>query len=85
VAHEGRIPETGRLLIMADTSSYAATFEIVDTNKDGHISAPELKQLMTALGEHITDETAAEVVKKMDANGDGEISLEEFATYMAQA
>ena len=70
---------------MADTSSYAATFEIVDANKDGHISAPELKQLMKALGEDITDETAAEVVKKMDANGDGEISLEEFSSYMAQA
>jgi Ca2+-binding EF-hand superfamily protein len=70
---------------MADTSSYAATFEIVDANKDGHISAPELKQLMTALGEDITDETAAEVVNKMDANGDGEISLEEFSAYMSQA
>jgi Ca2+-binding EF-hand superfamily protein len=70
---------------MADTSSYAATFEIVDANKDGHISAPELKQLMKALGEDITDETAAEVVKKMDANGDGEISLEEFSSYMSQA
>ena len=70
---------------MADTSSYAATFEIVDTNKDGHITAAELKQLMAALGEEITDETAAQVVKQMDSNGDGEISLEEFATYMAQA
>jgi calmodulin len=70
---------------MADTSSYAATFEIVDTNKDGHISAPELKQLMTALGENITDETAAQVVKQMDSNGDGEISLEEFSTYMSRA
>jgi Ca2+-binding EF-hand superfamily protein len=70
---------------MADTSSYAATFEIVDMNKDGHISAAELKQLMTALGEDITDETAAEVVTKMDGNGDGEISLEEFSTYMSRA
>jgi Ca2+-binding EF-hand superfamily protein len=69
---------------MADASSYAATFEIVDMNKDGHISAPELKQLMKALGEEITDETAAEVVKEMDANGDGEISLEEFSTYMSR-
>ena len=70
---------------MADASSYAATFEIVDTNKDGHISAAELKQLMAALGEEITDETAAEVVKEMDANGDGEISLQEFSDYMSRA
>jgi Ca2+-binding EF-hand superfamily protein len=70
---------------MADASSYAATFEIVDSNKDGHISAAELKQLMQALGEEITDETAAGVVKEMDANGDGEISLQEFSDYMARA
>ncbi|MCW2861871.1 MAG: EF-hand domain protein [Actinoallomurus sp.] len=70
---------------MADTSSYAATFEIVDANKDGHITAVELKQLMKALGEDITDETAAEVVKTMDGNGDGEISLEEFSSYMSRA
>jgi Ca2+-binding EF-hand superfamily protein len=70
---------------MADASAYAATFEIVDTNKDGHISAVELKHLMKALGEDITDETAAEVVAQMDANGDGEISLQEFSDYMARA
>jgi Ca2+-binding EF-hand superfamily protein len=70
---------------MADASAYAATFEIVDANKDGHISAAELKQLMKALGEEITDETAAGVVQEMDQNGDGEISLQEFSDYMARA
>ena len=70
---------------MPDTSAYAATFEIVDVNKDGHISAPELKLLMKALGEDITDETATEVVRQMDSDGDGEISLEEFAAYMSRA
>lgn len=70
---------------MADASAYAATFEIVDTNKDGHISAAELKQLMNALGEEITDETATEVVEEMDSDEDGEISLEEFAAYMSRA
>jgi Ca2+-binding EF-hand superfamily protein len=70
---------------MADASAYAATFEIVDVNKDGHISAAELQQLMKALGEDITEETAAEVVKEMDADGDGEISLQEFSDYMARA
>jgi Ca2+-binding EF-hand superfamily protein len=72
-------------LIMADASAYAATFEIVDANKDGHISAAELKQLMQALGEEITEETAVEVVKEMDADGDGEISLQEFSDFMARS
>lgn len=68
---------------MPDASAYAATFEIVDSNKDGHISAAELKLLMEALGQDITDDTATAVVTKMDSNGDGEISLEEFASYMS--
>lgn len=70
---------------MADASTYAATFEIVDSNNDGHISAAELKQLMTALGEEITEETAAEVVRQMDSDDDDEISLEEFSEYMSRA
>jgi Ca2+-binding EF-hand superfamily protein len=78
-------PKRKKALIMADASTYAATFEIVDANKDGHISAAELKQLMKALGEDITDETAADVVKQMDSDGDGEISLQEFSDYMARA
>lgn len=70
---------------MADASTYAATFEIVDSNNDGHISAAELKQLMTALGEEITEETATEVVRQMDSDDDDEISLEEFSEYMSRA
>lgn len=70
---------------MADASAYAATFEIVDMNKDGRISAVELKQLMKALGEEITEETATQVVTRMDADGDGEISLTEFAAYMSRS
>lgn len=70
---------------MPDASAYAATFEIVDVNKDGQISAPELKLLMKALGEEITDETAVEVVRQMDSDHDGEISLEEFSAYMSRS
>lgn len=70
---------------MPDASVYAATFEIVDSNKDGHISATELMRLMTALGEDISEEKAEQVAAQMDSNGDGEISLEEFATYMSRS
>lgn len=69
---------------MPDTSAYAATFDVVDSNKDGHISATELTHLMKALGEDITDEKAEQVVSQMDSNGDGEISLDELATYMSR-
>ncbi len=69
---------------MVDTSAYAATFDIVDSNDDGHISAAELKQLMQALGEQISDEAAEQAVRQMDADGDGEITLAEFAAHMSR-
>lgn len=67
---------------MADTKDYKATFELVDSDGDGLISADELKQVMLALGDDITDEQAREYVRKVDSDGDGRISLEEFASFL---
>ncbi|MBQ1083515.1 MULTISPECIES: EF-hand domain-containing protein [unclassified Nocardiopsis] len=69
---------------MADTTEYAATFTLVDTDNDGLISAQELASLMRNLGDQTTDEQAAEVVRAMDSDGDERISLEEFARYMSR-
>ena len=67
---------------MADTSEYRATFELLDADGDGRLSAAELKRLMLALGEDITDEAAVAAVQVVDDDGDGLISLEEFAAYL---
>ncbi|MFC4562520.1 EF-hand domain-containing protein [Nocardiopsis mangrovi] len=68
---------------MAETTEYAATFNLVDTDGDGRISATELVALMKALGDEVTDEQAAEAVARLDSSGDGLISLEEFAAYLS--
>lgn len=68
---------------MADTSEYAATFDLLDADGDGRLSAAELKNLMSALGEEITDEAAVEAMKVVDEDGDGLISLEELSGYLA--
>ena len=68
---------------MADTSEYAATFELLDADGDGRISAAELKNLMSALGEEITDEAAEQGVQVVDDDGDGLISIEESASWMS--
>ena len=68
---------------MADTSEYAATFELLDADGDGRISAAELKNLMNALGEDITDEAAVQGVQVVDDDGDGLISLDEFASWLS--
>ncbi|WP_067472756.1 EF-hand domain-containing protein [Actinomadura hibisca] len=67
---------------MANAEQYRATFELVDVDGDGFISPGELKSLMRALGQEISDTRAVEVVVAADANRDGKISLEEFAVLM---
>ena len=66
------------------TSRYEATFNIVDADGDGLIDADEMQSVMKALGEEITAERAAEVVAAVDTDGDGRVSLEEFAVFMEQ-
>ena len=68
---------------MADASKYADTFQLIDANSDGLISAAELKRLMDMLGDDITDEAAEQAVQIIDTDGDGLISLDEFAGYLA--
>ena len=67
---------------MVDTSRYESTFNLVDTDGDGLLSAQEMQSVMKALGEDITAERADTIVKTIDTDGDGRISLEEFATFM---
>ncbi|MDL4776955.1 MULTISPECIES: EF-hand domain-containing protein [Thermomonosporaceae] len=69
---------------MADVSEYKATFELLDADGDGYLSTAELKNLMRALGQEITDTRAVEVVVAADQNHDGKVSLEEFAALMAR-
>ncbi|MGH3391519.1 MAG: EF-hand domain-containing protein [Actinomadura sp.] len=68
---------------MADATEYQATFELVDGDKDGYVSADELKRLMQVLGEEVDEEQLARVVAGADRGGDGLISLQEFADFMA--
>ncbi|MFC4013235.1 EF-hand domain-containing protein [Nonomuraea purpurea] len=63
-------------------SDYTTTFNLIDADKDGRISAVELVRLMEVLGQPVTLETAQEGVLKLDKDGDGLIDLEEFAAFV---
>ncbi|MFE3451215.1 EF-hand domain-containing protein [Nonomuraea sp. NPDC059194] len=63
-------------------SDYAITFDLVDGNNDGLISAEELVRLMEVLGQPITLDAARAGVARLDRDGDGLISLEEFGTFI---
>jgi Ca2+-binding EF-hand superfamily protein len=68
---------------VADTRQYADAFALIDADGNGTITSGELVRLMQALGDDVTPEAAEKAVELMDADGDGQISLEEFAQYFA--
>ena len=56
-------------------------FYVFDNNHSGGISANEVRYVLDALGEHVSDEELKRMIKMTDVNGkeDGQISLNEFA------
>jgi Ca2+-binding EF-hand superfamily protein len=68
---------------MVDVTRFEETFKIVDIDNDGLITAEEMRSVLRAMGEEITPERAVEIVAAIDKDGDGRISLEEFATFMS--
>jgi calmodulin len=70
---------------MKDTDSeeeIMEAFKVFDKDGSGFISAAELKNIMTNLGEKLTDEEVDEMVREADVNGDGQIDYEEFVKMM---
>ncbi|XP_074503007.1 uncharacterized protein LOC141774326 isoform X4 [Sebastes fasciatus] len=51
-----------------------AAFRIFDKDGSGYISAAELRQVMTNLGEKLTVEEVNEMIKAVDIDGDGRIN-----------
>ncbi|XP_066369148.1 calmodulin-like [Miscanthus floridulus] len=57
-------------------------FEMFDKDRDGYISAAELRDMMANLGEQLTDEEVREMIQEADTNGDGFVSYDEFKQRM---
>jgi len=70
---------------MSDPSEYASTFELIDLDGDGLITAAELQRLMTTIGADISDEFATHAVELIDSDGDGLISLEELTAFLSHS
>ena len=56
--------------------------DIIRYQKQGFISAAELRHVMTNLGEKLTDEEVDEMIREADVDGDGQINYEEFVKMM---
>eukprot|EP00058_Branchiostoma_floridae_P007764 XP_002593252.1 hypothetical protein BRAFLDRAFT_124868 [Branchiostoma floridae] len=47
-------------------------FQVFDKDRNGYISAAELRHVMTNLGEKLTDEEVDEMIREADIDGDGQ-------------
>lgn len=50
----------------------------MDHNKDGKISAKELRRILRELGDDFSNKACNRMIKTVDKDGDGLISFEEF-------
>ncbi|KAH8804344.1 hypothetical protein F5884DRAFT_822452 [Xylogone sp. PMI_703] len=59
-------------------------FKVFDRDNNGFICATELRHVMAAIGEKLTDTDINEMIRATDKDGDGRISYEEFVHLMKQ-
>ncbi|XP_017094524.1 uncharacterized protein [Drosophila bipectinata] len=60
----------------------AKAFSFFDDDRTGKISFRNLKRVAKELGENLTDEELQEMIDEADADGDGEVSRDEFLNLM---
>lgn len=51
-------------------------FQLIDKDKSGKISSDELKSVLKAFEEIISDSEINELIRELDLNGDGQLDYE---------
>ncbi|MBK9259098.1 MAG: EF-hand domain-containing protein [Polyangiaceae bacterium] len=59
-----------------------AQFRNLDKDGNGQISAAEIREVLTALGDKLTDDEVDEMIRDVDKDGDGQVNYEEFLAHM---
>eukprot|EP00931_Biecheleriopsis_adriatica_P087608 TRINITY_DN62048_c0_g1_i1.p1 TRINITY_DN62048_c0_g1~~TRINITY_DN62048_c0_g1_i1.p1 ORF type:complete len:167 (-),score=68.35 TRINITY_DN62048_c0_g1_i1:177-677(-) len=57
-------------------------FQVFDRDKSGAVGPSELKHVMNNMGEQVEDEDVIAMIKEADADGDGELSFEDFLQFI---
>ncbi|KAJ1699473.1 hypothetical protein LUZ63_007985 [Rhynchospora breviuscula] len=72
-----------RKLMETDTDEeMKEAFEVFDKDHNGLISPSELRHVMRNLGENLTDDEVAQMIREADTDGDGYVNYEEFVRMM---
>jgi len=69
-------------LTRAQVKEFKEAFDIFDVDGGGTITADELGDVMRSLGQKPSKELLEEMVREIDADGDGAIDFPEFLTMM---
>ncbi|ETO17697.1 calmodulin [Reticulomyxa filosa] len=72
-----------RMSIGSQIDEMKLTFSVFDRNGDGKIDFEELKEVLSCLGEEISDKDIKDMIQEADTNGDGYIDFEEFVKMMS--
>ena len=76
--HEFLVMMAKKLRQLERKEEIREAFEVFDRDQSGAISKSELRQVMLALGEKLTDDEISMMLKEADVDGDGQIDFEEF-------
>lgn len=74
--------EGGKGISKENQSEIKRTFECLDKNKDGKLSASEFVRGSKIMHVTMTEEEAKAMIKEVDANGSGYIEYDEFEQLM---
>merc|ERR1712130_162009 len=59
-------------------------FKVFDKNGTGQISAADLTEALTTLGDPLPEVQVKELIATLDKNGDGSISIDEFVAFLTK-
>lgn len=57
-------------------------FRVFDREGHGYIAVPDLCQVLTTLGDKLTEDESLELISEADIDGDGNVNYEEFVTML---
>jgi calmodulin len=69
---------------MDPEEEYGEAFKVFDRDSTGFISADELRQVMSSLGENLTEDEIDELIRGADRDNSGRINYNEFVQLLMQ-